>query len=356
MRLLWLYIFLPFLVVSCVHPSSLTAQREATRKPSVQSNLFLIHDGSRLNHPYKGSAFASGKDEIVVVFENWINATALPFESHLMVSKISRQKVIQNATPLDPNEKTFSYNPHFVSPSKTVDLILNVYNSQTQKSSFERRRFDFNRGQFDLPMTMKVSDDLSRQYRAWVFPSSLDRENYVLTYEWKDPISKKNRLKMAESRDGLHFQTSIDMGTGVMPRHLQMLSGQRVFTYQNAIADKMMDFFRISSDGIKWTDGSPVSSQKNVHDLTPFQRKDGGVDFYYVATGAEDSFSVFRRSLDRNGKLGVEQEITKKSDGSFMQPHPTRLPDGTVFLVLTKETEPQVNYDLMGAFLDDDAP
>lgn len=306
-----------------------------------------------MNYPYKGSAYPV-KDQIVVVEERWVNAVKLPFEGHLFVSFIKGDQKVSGPTQLFQNSNKYFYNPTFIKTESEVYLFFNTFDLSTDTAIFQRSRFN---GQtFAEPESITINENLKGQYRPWISVSSAENGKTILTYEWRDPSTKKNRLKLATSQDALHFEDGIDMATGAMARHNFFQGGSQIFAYQNGDPNNMIDFFSQSMDGLKWTPFRPISEQKDLHDVVPFRRMDGNIDLYYIATGTGFAYSIFRRSVDKNGVLGPEQELTKKSDGSVMQPHPTRLADGNVFLVLTKQVTDQTNYDLWGTYVVGDAP
>lgn len=314
---------------------------------------FVIAKGVSLKHPYKGTAYGLSSKDIIVVYEQWINDIALPFEGHLYSALIKDKKIVDNKRLFTSDPRSL-YNPHFVGFKSKQYLIANAYDHSNKTSYFVRS--ELSRNEFGQLRDLKIKDNLQNQLRPWVFPSRLNIDRLVLTYEWKDLATGVNLLKMAESSDWLHFEASVNLGTGVMLRHQVFANGSRLYTRQNALINQMMDFFSISSDGKKWSIEKPVSDFKNVHDVISFLRGDGNVDFYYISTQKSENFVIYRRSVNTLGILGAEEAISQPEWGTLMQPHPVRLPNGQIFLVATKETKPGKSYDLVGYYLSEDAP
>ena len=285
-------------------------------EPKTFPPTFLITSGQYLNHPYRGTSYPIG-DLIVVVEERWINDVQLPFEGHLYVSLIKGTQKISGPTLLFPNSHKYFYNPNFVKTSSGIFLYFNVFDPITDKASFERS--EYNNQAFGQPQPMTLTENLDGQYRPWFFISSSYDNQVVLTYEWRDPVTKKNRLKISTSSDGFHFNPSKDMAVGVMARHNFFQDGSQIFTYQNGDPKNMIDFFSLSKTGFQWSPFQPVTHQRNVHDVVPFRRLDGNIDLYYIATGTGSPFSIFRRSVNKHGSLGPEEELSDKAQGPVMQ-------------------------------------
>ena len=317
------------------------------------SKPFLIFSGAPYNHPTRGTA-AIVNGDIWVATEQWVHETKMPFESSILVTQLQGQSRVNAPVKLFADSKRYFYNPQFLKIGETVFLYFNAFDPSTDTASFERSSFDGH--SFSPPEILILNENLKSQYRPWIFVSSFEKGTVVMNYEWQDPNAEPNYIKMAVSSDGIHFGPSLTMTIAVMGRHSFFANGLQVFTYQNGDVNHMQDFFSLSRDGVEWSSPALVSLQRNLHDTIPFRRQDGKVDLYYIATGSGPAFSVFRRVLEPDGTLGPEQELTNKADGSVMEPHPTRLPDGRVLVILTKEVVQGSNYDLWGVYVDGDAP
>lgn len=338
------------LLMSCASMKPHITDSELRKRPAP----FLIYSGVNLDHPYLGTGIQLSDGDILIVFEKWTNDEKLPFESHIWLTRVSGSKVTEAAKRLEPQNAKFTYHPHFASSPQATYLYFNGFEPSSNTASFER--YEVAGGSFTKHQLIRVRENLIGQFRPWIYPFISRSEKTIITYEWRDPVLERQRLKLSVSKNGVDFDESLDFGIGAMGRVSEFYDGTFVYTYQNGDPARMMDYFKTRPNARKWTLDRPVSEQKDVHDAIPFQRRDGGIDLFYIASGGGTRYSVFRRALKPTGDLGPEQELTRKEDGSFMAPHPVRLGDGRIFLILTKEVKEQTNYDLFGIYVEGDAP
>lgn len=320
---------------------------------------FEIVKGEHLNHPYISSAVNVDQNTILIAYEKQIDAVALPFKSELHVLKMEAGKSNFEEIFIKGNETHYYYNPQFVKSQRGIELFLNGFEVSKRTSFFEK--ITLKEGVFFDPVKLQIQDDLNDQLRPWVFARVNSDNTTTLSYEFKHfnehpPTElERNHLKFAKSFDGIYFDQSIEMGTGVMPRHAEFQSGKKIFTRQNGNLKNMMVYFRLSLDGIRWSEETPISSQSDIHDAFLFQRLDGQIDVYYIVGGGRHGYVVTRRSINDKGEMGPEIALTQVEQGSFVQPHTTRLNDGRILLLITKDIENQIKYSLYGMYLEIDA-
>ncbi|MNL14174.1 hypothetical protein D3C87_1351040 [compost metagenome] len=99
-----------------------------------------------------------------------------------------------------------------------------------------------------------------------------------------------------------------------------------------------------------------LSDENNVHDTFLLQRKDGERDAYYLVGIEGKGFSLFRRKISRDGKLGPEQQITSTAV-HVEKPHCLRLNSGKIFVTLSKVNSEAkgISTDIVFMTLFDDA-
>lgn len=323
------------------------------------STPFEIVKGEYLNHPYISSAVNVERNTVLIAYEKQIDAVALPFKSELHVLRMEAGKSDYKEIFIKGNNTHYYYNPQFVKSQRGIELFLNGFDVSKRTSFFEK--LILKEGVFSDPIKLQIQDDLKDQLRPWIFARVNSDNTTTLSYEFKHfnehpPTElERNHLKFAKSFDGIHFDQSIEMGTGVMPRHAEFPTGKKIFTRQNGNLKNMMVYFRLSLEGISWSQEMPISSQTDIHDAFLFQRLDGLIDIYYLVGGGGRGYVVARRSINDKGELGPEIALTQVKQGSFTQPHPARLNDGRILLLITKEIENQTNYSLYGMYLEKDA-
>ncbi|BFL86123.1 hypothetical protein LFREDSHE_45730 [Shewanella baltica] len=75
-----------------------------------------------------------------------------------------------------------------------------------------------------------------------------------------------------------------------------------------------------------------------VHDAKAIIRPDGNIDIYYVYPIQENSgLSLWRRCLNPNGQLGVEELVVEPSFGNIAKPTPHRLNTGELLITFVEQ-------------------
>ncbi len=233
-----------------------------------------------------------------------------------------------------------------------------------------------NGGDYLYFMAGNAADARARLYRA-AYSSALElgpREELVLAdtfsgmFAWPTVTTGPNGTVLlaydhyqsatfVALGDGKTFGTSTQTGLGVQSRAAFFSDGAIVATFQAGVnGGAMMNYVRIASQDLTFSPKAPVTSTNtNVHDSFPFARHDGGVDAYYIAYGA-NGFSVYRRSVHRDGTYGEEERVTGSDVGSCAQPHPRRTDDSSIILTMACGNPGAGDTDVLGAVLIDDAP
>lgn len=235
-------------------------------------------------------------------------------------------------------------------------VYFNAWDGKT--GYWGRFLFDENNPETEIEW-LESPEDLTGQYRAWIFPTISPQDKVLLSYEVrKAPSVSGSFLKYAFSDEGRSF------GSGaVIAENAQMIrsgffrSGTWAFIYQVGHGRDMMDYVILSKDqGGTFTKPLPVSQSPNVHDPVLLQRADGDIDAYYVVWQTNVGFALFRRHLNELGQFGPEERLSP--EGMVVdKPFALRLKSGKIFVtadVLTTTNDP-VTTDLWYTLLNSDA-
>lgn len=134
--------------------------------------------------------------------------------------------------------------------------------------------------------------------------------------------------------------------TGVLAHVGTTAEGGWVLGYQIAKEGWRFESYAVIStdEGASWSDPIRLSDADDVAGAFPIARKDGGADVYYVTrtrvdggllSADEELRIVRRRALRADGSLGPEQDVTSTDLGDVGYPHPSRLPDGRIALMMS---------------------
>jgi hypothetical protein len=162
-------------------------------------------------------------------------------------------------------------------------------------------------------------------------------------------------LGYAMSDDGINF-FEIDSleKSGAMPAISHFSDGKMLYNYQRPYPTDTfnnkgnMEYvfksrYKISdNDGLSWGHESIVTnSSLEVHDAFPFQRKDGNIDIYYShgLNRKKTYWSLWRRCITSDGKLGKEQLLANELIGDITKPNVFRRSDGTIALLFVEQGE-----------------
>jgi len=302
--------------------------------------------------------------ELMVAFQQAPKFAGYPIKGHVFIMKSGPDMKFEKPRLALDSMSCYQMNPIFLTQEDHLFLYFDCFDPKTNRSGFLRSKWQD--PSFQKPDFLTVSDDSKLQYRNYTFPAVFFDGKVTITYEWRNNVDEglskepktrlqNNHLKVAYNTDNQHFGPSADLGTGVMIRSASFLDGTQIITYQNGLVDNMMDFFRLSSDLKSWTQPLAITDQIDVHDAIPFQRVDGNVDIYYLASQGGKNNIIYRRSITPQGVLGPIEQLTKPADGSFSQPHPLRRHDGTLFVALAKEIVNQDSYDIWALKISGDA-
>lgn len=203
----------------------------------------------------------------------------------------------------------------------------------------------------DLPEG--VSDVLS-----WPTFHALDDGTVAAVYRTADRF-----LALSRSENGHAFSPPVILTDYpvAMPAIAQFANGEIVISYQTTPDEGYgkQSWIRISSQGgERWSAPHLVTSEsKNVHDTALVRRLDGGIDLYFAQTNGEytGGFSLFRRSLDSDGRLGSIERLSMQETGSLLKPYVFRTSSGKLLLVTSKKLGSD-RRQLLVADLDRDAP
>lgn len=162
-------------------------------------------------------------------------------------------------------------------------------------------------------------------------------------------------LGFAMSEDGINFSEIDKLGnSGSMPSINHFRDGKALYNYQRSYpTDKftskgkikyvLKSRFKISdNDGLSWGQESIVTDTSfEVHDAFPFQRKDGNIDIYYShgLNRKPPYWSLWRRCVNSDGKLGKEQLLANELIGDVTKPNVFRRDDGTIALLFVEQGE-----------------
>jgi hypothetical protein len=245
----------------------------------------------------------------------------------------------------------FSADPIVAGPRALVrgdePFVYFMHGDQAKnKSRLARARFT--NGAFETPTDLTLADSFAGMF-AWPSPA-LRGDGVVLAYD------HYGSSQYGALGDGKSFGAATRYGGGVQGRVASMADGTLVATWQNGIDPSQISYVRISTDGVTWTPDQQLTTKLNVHDVSPFRRADGGVDIYYISSDSASGFRIIRRAAHADATLGPEEIVTSDAAGSFTQPHPHRLHDGTIGLVFAKQVTSNVDTDTYLARIASDGP
>ncbi|WP_158682994.1 hypothetical protein [Shewanella sp. WE21] len=196
----------------------------------------------------------------------------------------------------------------------------------------------------------------------------VSRNSVAIVYTAKKCCS----LYFALSNDGVKFDTpsAID-SSGFMPYLSSFSGGDIVYFFQKSFRTSQTQpsgkpvyitktHFRISSNlGNTWTEAIPINlTDATVHDAKAIIRPDGNIDIYYVYPIQENSgLSLWRRCLNPNGQLGVEELVVESSFGNIAKPTTHRLNTGELLITFVEQGKAVLegDHNLHAAIISRDA-
>lgn len=315
----------------------------AERAILAPEDLIEVSTGPELD--YQSALFIRQTDEAwQIVFERWKTAE---FAGNLMIATSIDHKSFSPAIPMKLLDMPLQLSPKSLSLDDVTYLYFMAGNAEHKSTHFYRSLYK--KGVFEVIEKIRLDDGFAG-ILAWPHPIAVSNLRIMLAY---DNYRTANNLALSEN--GIDFKNIQRLGTGQMGRVAAFKDGQLVYTWQTGHGSSMTAWYRISRDGILWSESTPITNKStNVHDAMPFSRLDGGIDIYYIYTGSS-GYSIYRCSLSPDGKKGVEERVTSDSVGSVTQPHPHRLNDGRILLTFTREIVSQVDYDVACAVLENDS-
>jgi hypothetical protein len=201
--------------------------------------------------------------------------------------------------------------------------------------------------QVSIAKRAKVVDNKLVEVTTLELKESFEVMGWPLWYSLPDgrvALAYRNadfELKVAFSLDGIRFEAPVEIGsTGSMPALASFADGTLVFTYQVGPMHRKTALARISRDGGRtWWQEIPVTrSSKNVHDTAPFNRMDGKIDLYYIyPPEGWHGFALWRRCMDRDGRLGNEEQVVATEFGNLLKPSIHRLDKNLLLLTFAEQ-------------------
>jgi hypothetical protein len=326
--------------------------------PLVALALPPISEQASLNEFYS-SAFQLPDNRICVVFENNPDFTSTVPKAQLY-SVCLKDKRFTKARLLQPTvAKDFTYfaNPRPLIVNGKIWIYFNAYNETTKDAKWGR--FAFDEEDPETPVEwLATSESLSGQSRAWIYPALTDSGKVLLSYEKRNSVSGRMDLFFSLSAKGQSFGASLPLTESAqMVRFAEYYKGPWAFSFQVGSGSNMSAYAVLSSDeGQSFSPRIRISDETNVHDTFLLQRKDGDVDAYYLVGIEGKGYSLFRRKIARDGKLGPEQQLTSTAV-AVEKPHCLRLNSGKIFVTLSKMNQQPtgVTTDIVFMTLFDDA-
>jgi|GEM_PF-3933684 len=237
-------------------------------------------------------------------------------------------------------------------------IYFNAYNEATKVARIGRFAFDENNPSTPVQW-IDVPENLTGQSSVWSYPLVLESGKVLLSYRFKNPVTGSSELKFAVSDDGLKFMNSKTFTEGAqLVRSSQFVMGPWAWSFQVGSGKNMQAYVVLSDDeGKTFSERIQITQRENIHDTYLLPRLDGDLDVYYLVWFDGKGFSLFRRKLSRDGKLGEEQQLTSTAV-SVEKPHALRLnTSNSIFLTLTqwKATATSLATDVVFMTLMDDA-
>ncbi|MGE0174365.1 MAG: sialidase family protein [Oligoflexales bacterium] len=302
---------------------------------------------------YFGSAFLNNDNQLCVIFSQ------LKDPNELLSDPMQTCAVnLDFGTPSPVLAELSSATP--VSTGWVIDgrkgptFYFNAYDKISDRGYWGLARYS--NGRFQKATWLQSPEDLSHQFRPWIYPARLADGRIILSYEIWDFEKDYRSLRFSLSTDGRTFQTPLEVVNKAQMFHFgEFADGSWAFAYQRGNAGTMRSYVVLTrDDGRTFTVEKQISDQKgnsNVHDSFLFRRIDGDLDIYYLLW-KDGGFSCFRRRISSTGDLGPEERVTE-SGLNMQKPTPFRLPDGKIFLVLSQVK--LWSSDVVGMILETDA-
>ena len=289
------------------------------------------NDHSHLD--YGSAAFERSDGAWVVVFEEFTSDTELA--GRLLRAVSTDHLHFDTIQPLDFAAGELQLGPENARLGNG-DFLYFMGGSHA-KSTIHRARFDPSDGTFGGSTKLTLTDGYMG-VAAWPKLAVIADGSVALGYN-----HYQNAAPTLALGDGLHFGAPQTLGAGVQGRPGAFAHGGLVYTYQDGQLPDTV-YVRFSGDGVAFTEAVPLTSGPNPHDATPFARLDGDIDIYYSATSAL-GFTIARRHVRANGTIAPEELVSDPTAGSFTQPHPVRLRDGSILLTFAVQVTSNVDTD-----------
>lgn len=325
--------------------------------PLMALALPPISEQSGLNE-YASGAFQLPDNRICSVFESnpdlGLHITSRLYSVCLKDRRFTKARILQETVSRD-----FKYvaNPRPVIINGKIWIYFNAFTEATKTAQWGR--FAFDEEDPETPVEwLGTSEILAGQTHAWTYPALTDSGKVLLAYEKQDLQSGQTDLFFSLSQKGQSFGGSQRLALGAHSvRFGEFYKGPWAFSYQVKTAQGAQAYFVLSADqGVSFFPPVKISDEENIQDTFLLQRKDGGVDAYYLVEFKGRGFSLFRRKILQDGSLGPEQQLTSTAV-SVEKPHCLRLHSGKIFVTLSKVSQQAkgMSSDLVFMTLVDDA-
>jgi hypothetical protein len=306
------------------------------------------------------SAFQLPDNRICAVFENNPDLTASVSTAQLYFVCLKDKRFTKAKQLQETESKNYTYfaNPRPLIVNGKIWIYFNAYSEVTKEAKWGR--FAFDEVDPETPIEwLNTTEVLNGQSRPWIFPALTDAGKVLLSYEKRNSSTGKMDLFFSLSDKGQAFGAPGSIADSAqMVRFAEFYKGPWAFSFQVGSSSKMAAYAVLTSDqGQSFTSRIKLSDESNVHDTFLLQRKDGDLDAYYLVGFEGKGFSLFRRKISRDGKLGPEQQITSTAV-HVEKPHCLRLNSGKIFVTLSKVTpdaKGDITTDIVFMTLFDDA-
>lgn len=326
--------------------------------PRAAQALPPISEQASLNE-FASSAFQLPDNRICAVFEHNPDFTAMVSKSQLYSVCLKDKRFTKPRVLQETESRNYSYfaNPRSLIINGKIWIYFNAYNETTKEAKWGR--FAFDEEDPETPVEwLNTSEVLNGQSRAWIYPARTEAGQVLLSYEKRNPSTGRMDLFFSLSQKGQSFGASLPVAESAqMVRFAEFYQGPWAFSFQVGSGRNMAAYAVLSSDqGQTFSNRIKLSDETNVHDTFLLQRKDGELDAYYLVGFEGKGFSLFRRKVSRDGKLGPEQQLTSTAV-AVEKPHCLRLHSGKIFVTLSKVNSAAkgVTTDIVFMTLFDDA-
>ena len=201
-----------------------------------------------------------------------------------------------------------------------------------------------------------INDEVVSFRAKWQNENLVDIEELeinkkLFTRSWQRFKYHQGKVYMVHTGGGMYFSPSENGQVfndfkkiykwSAQPR-VSALGDSLITAFQSGNQNKglMKSMVSLSNNaGETWSEARSVTDDhENVHDTYIYQRVDGNVDLYYIhPIGDWRGFSLFRRCLDTDMKMGKPELIIEKEVGSPVAPSVHQLEDGASFVTFVEQ-------------------